>query len=75
MVPVSATVGDAIFAFVGGQVLYVLRTTGLSTKYNTYIGEAYVHGLMDGEVMAWVQSDVEPIVDLTLVSLMIETIK
>ncbi|KAK5166858.1 uncharacterized protein LTR77_007587 [Saxophila tyrrhenica] len=46
----STVVGDSIVALAGGQVLYVLRHTGTAEERDEYIGEAYVHGLMDGEV-------------------------
>ena len=57
MVPSSAKVDDRICALLGGQVLYVLRPMEGARHINKceYIGECYVHGLMDGEVMNWVQ--------------------
>ena len=41
----------------GGQVLYTLRYPGAGDEFE-YIGEAYVHGLMDGVVMDWVASGI-----------------
>ena len=46
---------DEIWALAGGQVLYVLRQTGRNASEGTtpvreFIGEAYIHGLMDGVV-------------------------
>lgn len=55
--------GDEIASFAGGDVLYVIRRTTPDAAVPdesgaevetlptwTLIGEAYVHGLMDGEV-------------------------
>lgn len=41
--------GDQICLFLGGQVLYVLRHEGGETQF---VGETYVHGVMDGEVLS-----------------------
>jgi hypothetical protein len=54
LVPSYAEVGDEIWVLVGGQVLYVLRETDRTkiqskTKIYEFLGEAYMHGLMDGE--------------------------
>jgi hypothetical protein len=58
LAPASAMAGDLIFAIFGGQVLYILRgTTEEHPRRLTFIGEAYVHGLMDGEVIKWLGSD------------------
>jgi len=48
LVPKSAQVGDEIFLLAGGQVLYILRPQGDSFAF---VGECYVHGLMDGEAL------------------------
>lgn len=48
LVPRLAQVDDEIFVLAGGQVLYVLRPDGDCFQY---IGESYVHGLMDGEAL------------------------
>ena len=48
LVPRLAQVDDEIFVLAGGQVLYVLRPIG---KCFQYIGESYIHGLMDGEAL------------------------
>ena len=47
--PASMTTHDIICIFYGGQLLYVLRDTGLGIF--ECIGECYVHGLMDGEAL------------------------
>ena len=43
-------VGDMVFVLRGGEVLYVLRPR--ETCYS-FVGECYIHGLMDGEAMEW----------------------
>lgn len=50
LVPAAAQPGDQIFSFVGSQVLYVLRGRGNSERHYEFIGECYVHGVMDGEI-------------------------
>lgn len=47
LAPAAAGLGDKISLFLGGQVLYVLRERG-EGKWE-FVGECYVHGLMDGE--------------------------
>jgi hypothetical protein len=44
LVPNASQVGDEVCLFYGSQVFHVVRK-------NEYIGEAYVHGLMDGEAL------------------------
>ena len=51
MVPNTAVAGDAIWALAGGQVLYILRPMNRELKQYRFIGECYVHGLMDGEIL------------------------
>jgi hypothetical protein len=48
-VPAGAKVGDKICMLYGGRVLYVIRACG-NGQYK-FIGECYVHGLMEGEAM------------------------
>ena len=48
--PAAAKVGDKICVFHGGQVLYVLRAR--NENEHEFVGECYVHGLMDGEAVA-----------------------
>ncbi|OAL06494.1 hypothetical protein IQ06DRAFT_204402, partial [Phaeosphaeriaceae sp. SRC1lsM3a] len=54
-------VGDEIVLMPGGLVPYILRpcTQGVSddikARLCTFIGDAYVHGVMDGQ--AWIESD------------------
>ncbi|KAK0658021.1 heterokaryon incompatibility protein-domain-containing protein [Cercophora newfieldiana] len=56
IVPEHAEKEDCIVAFAGGAVLYVVRqegwvrgASGLEERYS-FVGEAYVHGLMDVDV-------------------------
>ena len=51
MVPNTAVAGDAIWALAGGQALYILRPMNRELNQYRFIGECYVHGLMDGEVV------------------------
>jgi hypothetical protein len=48
--PGGMTERDMICVFNGGQVLYVLRDAGIGVY--EFIGESYVHGLMDGEALS-----------------------
>lgn len=45
--PAAAKVDDKVCMFSGGQVLYVVR--GRKDPRFEFVGECYVHGLMDGE--------------------------
>lgn len=47
-VPVTAEVGDWVSMFQGGRLLFVVRPRGPDYSY---VGHAYVHGLMHGEVL------------------------
>lgn len=49
LVPFWAEPGDAVFMLLGGEMLYVARPT-LEGTYH-YVGEAYIHGVMDGQVV------------------------
>jgi Heterokaryon incompatibility protein (HET) len=55
VVPWSARPGDYICLLLGGQVLYVLRLLEDSLNRYHYIGECYIHTLMDGEALDWVR--------------------
>lgn len=50
LVPAAAEVGDKVILARGGRVPLVVREDG-GTGYWRLVGEAYVHGIMDGE--AW----------------------
>ncbi|KAF2735902.1 hypothetical protein EJ04DRAFT_434201 [Polyplosphaeria fusca] len=45
--PAATTLGDSVCVLFGGQVLYVLRENDELT--HEFIGECYVHGMMDGQ--------------------------
>lgn len=47
--PTDVKPGDRVCIFFGGEVLYLLRSIGGTSHF---IGECYVHGLMDGEAYA-----------------------
>lgn len=47
--PLWALPGDAIFMLKGGEMMYLARPTLQGTYH--YVGEAYVHGMMDGAVL------------------------
>jgi hypothetical protein len=61
LAPMDAQVGDKIVLLGGGKVPYILRPKdGAETGYYELIGDAYVHGIMDGE--AWNPELLEEIV-------------
>ena len=49
----QAKEGDLIYALFGGSVLYTLRPKG---DQFILVGECYVHGLMDGEAMQFLET-------------------
>lgn len=72
LVPTMTMPGDCVVFLVGGPVFYVLRAlpddqhnneNPCSTRRFRFIGDSYVHGLMDGEI-AEVGLNLEPIVVL-----------
>jgi len=67
MAPLLAEVGDLVFAFRGGQVLYTLRPKDSFAGQYSYIGETYIHGLMDGEVMRRLEGGEALVQNLVLV--------
>lgn len=60
-IPEGARVGDWVCMFHGGRYLFVVRQV---RNYFTYIGHAYIHGLMQGEVLHfdWYAKHVIPLV-------------
>ncbi|KAI0198010.1 heterokaryon incompatibility protein-domain-containing protein [Astrocystis sublimbata] len=48
--PAAAKAGDSVCVLMGGRLLYCLRA--LTGGRHEFVGECYVHGLMDGEVLA-----------------------
>jgi hypothetical protein len=56
LAPSNAAPGDKIAVLFGGKVPYILRrnepaSTGTSGTTWTFLGDSYVHGIMDGEVI------------------------
>jgi len=49
LAPEYTRVGDQVCALVGGHVLYIVRREPNGPESYTFVGETYVHGLMDGE--------------------------
>ena len=48
--PRDVSPGDLVCVFEGSPTPYVLRATASGTSY-TFIGECYVHGLMNSEAL------------------------
>jgi hypothetical protein len=48
LVPTNAKVGDVVAVFTGGLIPIILRP---ESGHYTFVGDAYVHGIMDGEAM------------------------
>ncbi|KAI4089914.1 MAG: hypothetical protein L6R37_007970 [Teloschistes peruensis] len=59
LVPEWAQIGDSICWLLGGEVPILLRQDPVDGKY-TMVGECYVHGFMDGEVLMEAREEVEP---------------
>ena len=49
-VPPHAQKGDKVCLLFGGQVPYIIRPQG---KEYRFLGEAYIHGIMNGEALQW----------------------
>ena len=47
--------GDLIVIALGSSVPFVLRPKERGDRY-TFVGEAYVHGIMEGQAMEWLES-------------------
>ena len=56
MAPETSAEGDLICKFAGATMPFLIRPK-LGTEHYLYIGEAYVHGIMDGE--AWNEKTLE----------------
>lgn len=65
LAPAAANVNDKICVFFGGQVLYLLRE--VAGGKHEFMGECYVHGLMDGEALDPDERYKERIEDFVLV--------
>ena len=51
MAPWSSNSGDKVFLFGGGPVPFVLRCSNEENSLHSFVGECYVHGIMDGEAL------------------------
>jgi hypothetical protein len=51
----ASKIGDEVYGLMGRQVFDVLRKRSGEARGFEYIGECYLHGLMDGEAMEWVR--------------------
>ncbi len=60
LVPTASRVGDVICLIIGLDVPFVVRTLTDSTY--VLVGEAYIHGAMDGEIGPEQQSDSSPVI-------------
>lgn len=49
LVPATAQAGDLLFVLLGGQMIHILRRN--EAENFKYVGESYVHGIMDGELV------------------------
>lgn len=52
LAPPSAQVGDKVCVLVGCGIPFILRE---KTSYYQFVGESYVHGIMNGEIMEHVE--------------------
>jgi hypothetical protein len=50
LMPVEIETGDELLVIGGGQIVHAMRKTGDGDEY-TLVGEFYVHGMMDGELV------------------------
>ena len=55
LAPPGAQTGDRVCVFLGGEVPFVLRKKDDRYKF---IGESYVHGIMDEEVMVQLEKGI-----------------
>lgn len=51
LVPDAARKGDVISSIVGGQAMYVIRPKSVAKMEFYFVGECYIHALMDGETI------------------------
>ncbi|RYP50283.1 hypothetical protein DL768_004166 [Monosporascus sp. mg162] len=64
--PLGLRVGDVVAVLLGGKVPFILRPSKLNCGY-IMIGEAYVHGIMEGEVIEGLQEGTQNLQELTLI--------
>jgi hypothetical protein len=51
----SVEIGDKVYVLMGGEMPFILRPFG--AKYFGFGGESYVHGIMDGEMLAFARAN------------------
>lgn len=54
LIPGKAQKGDKICLFRGGRVPFVLRESSVAGRYRL-VGECYIHGIMYGEALEWLE--------------------
>jgi hypothetical protein len=60
LAPSGAEAGDSICVFLGGDVPYILRE--VNSGIWEFIGECYLHEMMDGQALARVDNFLEIVV-------------
>ncbi|KAM3536112.1 hypothetical protein MY4038_000578 [Beauveria bassiana] len=60
LVPRAAQQGDQVWLFSGGRTPYILRPTDRSGQF-IFVGEAYIHGIMDGEAAEGNENNFRPV--------------
>ena len=55
LAPERCKAGDQIYSLLEGDVPYILWPSAKAAEYEI-LGEAYVHGVMDGELWIWVKT-------------------
>lgn len=56
---------DGVYILLGCTMPLILRDLGDGTHFQ-YVGECYVHGVMDGEAMRWVESGTRQVRDVLI---------
>ncbi|KAK0377566.1 hypothetical protein CLIM01_05045 [Colletotrichum limetticola] len=52
LAPMSASVGDDVWIIIGADAPFITSTrSSTCTRHSQIVGEAYVHGMMDGELL------------------------
>lgn len=60
LAPPSAQAGDMVILLSGGRVPFIIREDGSeSLEHHLIVGEAYVHGIMDGELLSSIEGEWE----------------
>ena len=70
LAPAAAAIGDKIRVLLGGFVSYAFR--GRNKIEYEFVVECYIHGLMDGEIMADKESKNTTLIDFVLTGSMLK---